>query len=93
MDIEKEILGPIDRTLAAVHVPDFIRSVEGSVWADLDESVQLGFRTPEEAQDTFLQWRAQYLGHSAMNGCADAPAVPKQQQQDIRRRMRRTPKS
>lgn len=65
MDIEKQILAPIDDVLAEYEritpAVDARMCIEGQVWAELDESVAQGWRTPEEAQDLFLQWRTDYL--------------------------------
>ena len=41
-------------------------SVEASVWHDLNESVQSGFMTEQEAQDKFCEWRNTYLGLIAL---------------------------
>lgn len=61
MDINKEILQPIDEALRLTPEVDSSMCIEGQVWAELDESVQQGWRTQEEAEDTFLQWRTDYL--------------------------------
>lgn len=65
MEIQRQILDPIDAALAEnerITAPvDSRMCIEGQVWAELDESVQQGWRTYEEAEDLFLQWRTDYL--------------------------------
>lgn len=41
---------------------DRLRSLEDDVWHDLDESVEQGWRTQEEAEEAFLEWRSHYRG-------------------------------
>lgn len=88
-----EIINGIDRGLEASRAPldtgDRLRCLEDEVWADLDESVQGGWRTQEEAEADFMTWRQHYreLGVPAVKSQLEGPS--KQVHSDNKRRMRR----
>lgn len=49
------------------YLADDMRALEeGRVWTELDESVQRGSLSEEEAQASFMEWRANWLGHTAL---------------------------
>lgn len=93
MDIEKQILQPIDEALANYRTQDHFMSIESQVWAELDASVKGGWRTEEEAQDAFLEWRTAHrsIGAPAVRSQVETPNT--RQQSDNRRRMRRITRS
>ncbi len=85
-----DILAGIDTGLAGVSLDsDLGRSVETSVWADLAASVDQGWRTQDEADQAFAEWRGRFrpVGTVAVSQTA---GMPTQQISDSKRRMRRT---
>lgn len=63
MEDINDICKNIDAGLSeAQRVLDVAMNIEGDVWQQLNDSVEHGWCTMEEAQDRFMAWRIAYRG-------------------------------